>query len=279
MDEEAFEILANAPKGKFRLEIGVQSTNPETVAAVDRRLDTDKTLSALARLHEKRNLHLHADLIAGLPYENFDRFGESFDDVYGVCDVLQLGFLKLLKGSRMRREAEAYGIVYSPFPPYQVLKTDALSFSDITRLHAIDAMNDRFSNSGKFLYTFPYLPLASGSAFTFFDGLVAFADKNFDCREIARLPQVEAFRLVFEYASALDGIDIEEVRQRMALDFLMGETRRLPVFLHTETVTPEEKREVLSRVPAGIRPGCEVVRFPWLSDAPVIVDRVGRRML
>lgn len=279
LDEESFEILANAPKGKFRLEIGVQSTNPETVAAVDRRLDTDKTLLALARLHKKQNLHLHADLIAGLPYEDFVRFGKSFDDVYGICDVLQLGFLKLLKGSRMRRDAEKYGIVYSPFPPYQVLKTDMLSFAEITRLHAIDALNDRFSNSGKFLHTFPYLPLASGSAFAFFDGLVSFAEKHFDCHEIARLPQVEAFRLIVEYASTLAGIDMEEVRQRLTLDFLMGETRRLPDFLRTETVTAEEKREALSRVPAGIRPGCEVVRFPWLSDVPVIVDRVGRRML
>jgi hypothetical protein len=179
----------------------------------------------------------------------------------------------------MRRDAEKYGIVYSPFPPYPVLKTDALSFADITRLHAIDALNDRFSNSGKFLHTFPYLPLASGSAFAFFDGLVSFAEKHFDCHEIARLPQVEAFRLIVEYASTLAGIDMEEVRQRLTLDFLMGETRRLPDFLRTETVTAEEKREALSRVPAGIRPGCEVVRFPWLSDVPVIVDRVGRRML
>lgn len=279
LDEEAFEVLSTAPKGKFRLEIGVQSTNPDTVAAVDRRLDTGKTLEALTRLHKNHNLHLHADLIAGLPYEDFERFGKSFDDVYGRCDVLQLGFLKLLKGSRMRREAEKYGIVYSPFPPYQVLKTSALSFEEITRLHAIDALNDRFSNSGKFAYTFPYLPLAGGSAFAFFDGLRAFAEEKFSCREIARLPQTEAFRLIFAYASTLIGVDAEEVRQRLALDFLLGETRRLPDFLHTDTVSAEEKRACLARVPAGIRAGCEVIRFPWLSENPVIVDRVGRRML
>jgi hypothetical protein len=233
----------------------------------------------LKTLHEHRNLHLHADLIAGLPYENFTSFGKSFDDVYGICDVLQLGFLKLLKGSRMRRDAEKYGIVYSPYPPYQVLKTNELSFSDITRLHAIDAMNDRFSNSGKFDHTFPYLPLASGSAFGFFDGLCAFAEERFSCTEIARLPQTEAFRLVFEYAKTLASVNIEEVRERLALDFLLGETRRLPEFLHTQTVSAEEKREILTRVPANIRAGCEVVRFPWLSETPVIVDRVGRRMI
>ena len=279
LDAESFEILRNAPKGKFRLEIGVQSTNPDTVSAVDRRLDTEKTLNALKTLHEHHNLHLHADLIAGLPYEDFTRFGKSFDDIYGICDVLQLGFLKLLKGSKMRRDAEKYGIVYSPYPPYQVLKTNELSFSDITRLHAIDAMNDRFSNSGKFDHTFPYLPLASGSAFGFFDGLRAFAEEKFSCTEIARLPQTEAFRLIFAYAQTLANVNIEEVRERLALDFLLGETRRLPEFLHTHTISAEEKREILTRVPANIRAGCEVVRFPWFAETPVIVDRVGRRMI
>ena len=279
LDEESFEVLAAVPKGKFRLEIGVQSTNPDTVAAVDRRLDTEKTLFALRRLHEKRNLHLHADLIAGLPYENFERFGKSFDDVYGICDVLQLGFLKLLKGSKMRRDAEKYGIVYSPFPPYQVLKTDVLSFEDVIKLHAIDALNDRFSSSGKFAYTFPYLPLASGSAFGFFEGLRVFAETHFSCREISKLPQMEAFRLIFEYAKTIEDINFEEIRQRLALDFLLGETRRLPDFLHTDTVSAEEKREMLFHVPANIRAGCEVVRFPWLSENAVIVDRVGRCMI
>ncbi len=279
LDTESFEILANAPKGKFRLEIGVQSTNPQTVSAIDRRLDTEKTLSALKILHQKGNLHLHADLIAGLPYEDFKRFGKSFDDVYGICDVLQLGFLKLLKGSKMRREAETYGIRYSPMPPYQVLQTDTLSFEDITRLHAIDALNDRFSNSGKFPYTFPHLPLAAPSAFAFFDGLRAFAADVFHCTELSKLPQTEAFRMIFEYAKTLPEIDIEDVRARLSLDFLLGETRRLPDFLHTDTVSPEEKREALSRVPANIRAGCEAVRFPFLGEDIRIVDRISRNII
>ncbi len=279
LDEESFSILAEAPKGKFRLEIGVQSTNPATVTAIDRRLDTEKTLDALRILHQKGNLHLHADLIAGLPYEDFETFSKSFDDVYGICDVLQLGFLKLLKGSKMRREAEKYGILYSPFPPYEVLKTDVLSFEDITRLHAIDALNDRFSNSGKFTYTFPYLPLASGSAFRFFDGLRAFCEETFHYQEISKLPQVEAFRLIFEYAKTLPNIDMEMITQRLSLDFLLGETRRLPDFLHTQTVSAEEKHEMLSHVPAKLRAGCEVVRFPFLGEEMCVVDRVNREIL
>ncbi len=276
LDEEAFSVLEQVPKGKFRLEIGVQSTNSATVMAIDRRLDTEKTLLALQRLHQKGNLHLHADLIAGLPYEDFQTFATSFDDVYGICDVLQLGFLKLLKGSKMRREASKYGIVYSPFPPYQVVKTDVLSFEEIMMLHAVDALNDRFSNSGKFSYTFPYLPLASGSPFRFFEGLAHFAEERYACKEISKLAQVEAFRLIFDYADTLKGLDMTEAAQRLALDFLLGETRRLPDFLHTDTVTAEEKREVLSHVDAKRRAGCEVVRFSFLGDGFYIVDRVNR---
>ncbi len=273
LDEESFRILEEAPKGKFRLEIGVQSTNLETIRAVERALDTEKTLTALKRLSKKGNLHVHADLIAGLPYEDYRTFGRSFDDVYGACDVLQLGFLKLLHGSAMRRDAEKYGIRYSPMPPYQVLRTDVLSFEDIMRLEAIDALNDRFSNSGKFTYSFPFLPLASGSAFGFFEGLSAFLAERFHLAEIKRLPQAEAFRLIWEYAISV-GLPEKETRERLALDFLLGETRRLPPFLHTDTVAKEERMRVLSEVHPAERPACEVVRFGFLSEHPVIIDRV-----
>ncbi len=279
LDEESIALLKGAPEGKFRLEIGVQSTNPETVLAVDRRLDTKKTLLALEKLHEKRNLHLHADLIAGLPHETYARFAVSFDDVYGKCDVLQLGFLKLLKGSRMRREAEKYGILSSDAPPYEVMATDAISFAELARLHRIDALNDRFSNSGNFRFTFPWLPLASGSAFRFFEGLHAFAGESFGVQELSKLAQAEAFRLIMEYAMTLDGVDIHETKQRLALDFLLSETRRLPSFLSTQTVSADQKREVLSHVPAGIRAGCEVVCFSFLGEAPRVIDRISRKIL
>lgn len=273
LDEESFRILEAAPKGKFRLEIGVQSTNPETIRAVARALDTEKTLAALKRLSKKGNLHVHADLIAGLPHEDYESFGRSFDDVYGACDVLQLGFLKLLHGSAMRRDAAKYGIRFSPVPPYQVLRTDMLSFEDIMRLEAIDALNDRFSGSGKFANTFPFLPLESGSAFQFFEGLSAFLTERFHCKEIKRLPQTEAFRLVYEYAVSV-GLPEKETRERLALDFLLGETRRLPPFLHTETVGSEERGQVLSEVHPSVRSACEVVRFGFLSEHPAVIDRV-----
>lgn len=141
------------------------------------------------------------------------------------------------------------------------------------RLEAIDALNDRFSNSGKFTYSFPFLPLASGSAFGFFEGLSAFLAERFHLAEIKRLPQAEAFRLIWEYAISV-GLPEKETRERLALDFLLGETRRLPPFLHTDTVAKEERMRVLSEVHPAERPACEVVRFGFLSEHPVIIDRV-----
>ncbi len=178
----------------------------------------------------------------------------------------------------MRREAELHGIVYSPNPPYRVLCTKELSFEELVRLERIDGLNDRFSNSGKFEYTFPYLPQVSGSPFAFFDGICDFAEKHFSCKEIARLPQTEAFRLLWEYANLINEtkktLPLEEIRERLALDFLLGETRRLPPFLHTQTVSTEEKYRVLSSVDAKYRAACETVRFSWLSERIAIVDRV-----
>ena len=114
----------------------------------------------------------------------------------------------------------------------------------------------------------------------FFDGLCDFADVRFSCREIARLPQAEAFRLLWEYACHIseDGraLDLNEIRERLAMDFLLGETRRLPPFLHTHTVSAEEKYAALSTVEVKRRAACETVRFPWLSEKIAIVDRVGK---
>ena len=107
-------MLSHVPKGKFRLEIGVQSTNPDTLRAVRRALDTERTLAAMERLYRMGDLHIHADLIAGLPLEDLSSFGRSFDAVYGRCNVLQLGFLKLLSG--LLSESACRRMGHSLFP-------------------------------------------------------------------------------------------------------------------------------------------------------------------
>ena len=130
LDEESFQILAEMPKGKVRLEIGLQSTNEKTLAAISRAGDSATVLAAARRLTEAGNLHIHLDLIAGLPFETYASFARGFDEAYFACDVLQLGFLKLLHGTRLRRDADALGIRYSAKAPYTVLKTPDMSFEE-----------------------------------------------------------------------------------------------------------------------------------------------------
>ncbi len=279
LDEESVELLSNAPKGKFRVEIGLQSTNPKTLEAIRRKLDVKKTLEYTKRLYESGNLFVHLDLIAGLPFEDYASFARSFNDAYGICDELQLGFLKILCGCEMEKDAQRYGIVYSDKPPYKVLKTDFISFDKLEKLSLTDELCERFSNSGKFKNTFPWLPLAYGNAFEFFEKLGEFFEKRFDTRDISKISQAHAFTLILAFAqSFMDNAD--EVRARLALDFLLGETRRLPTEISDGVLAEGEMREtLLSVVPRARRADCEAAKLPFMSDKYIIVDRKNKILI
>ncbi len=274
LDDESIEILSRAPSGKFRLEIGLQSTNPKTLEAIHRKLDVAKTLENAKRLCAAGNLFVHLDLIAGLPYEDYATFARSFNDAYGLCDELQLGFLKILCGCEMEKNAERYGIVYSAEPPYVVLKTNWLSFADLQKLSLIDEISDRISNSESFRHTFPWLPLEYGDAFGFFEKFGEFFEKKYGAHyDIAKVSQVNTFLLVLEFAESIMG-DVREVRARLALDFALHETRKLPHEL-SEGVIPAEsaKAEILAAVPKYERANCEVLHLPFMSERYIIVNR------
>ena len=280
LDAESIDILSRVPRGKFRLEIGLQSTNPETLAAINRTLDVKRTLENTKKLYEAGNLFVHLDLIAGLPYEGYDSFRRSFNDAYGVCDELQLGFLKILCGCEMEKNAERYGIVYSAEPPYQVLKTKWLSFAELQKLSLIDEISDRISNSESFRHTFPWLPLAYGDAFEFFEKFGEFFENKYGKHhDIAKVSQVGTFLLVLEFAESLMS-DVSEVRARLALDFALHETRKLPHEL-AEGVIPAEsvKAELLTAVPKHERANCEVLRLPFMCDEYIIVNRKTKTLI
>ena len=274
LDDESVEILSGAPKGKFRVEVGLQSTNPKTLEAIKRKLDVKKTLENTRRIYESGSTLVHLDLIAGLPYEDYASFARSFDDAYGICDELQLGFLKILCGCEMERNAARYGIVYSKEAPYEVLKTNDISFAELTKLKLTDELNDRFSNSGCFAGTFPWLPLKYGSAFEFFEKLGEFFEGKYGHHhDLSKLSQVNAFLLVNEFASAVMA-DTGEVRARLALDFLLHETRKLPHELAEGVLAPESvKAELLLAVPKHERTSCEAVILPFKSEKYIIVNR------
>ncbi len=151
LTDPLIETLQSARFGLFQLEIGVQSTNPLTLAAIHRFTNPKKLQNVIGRLQKNQNVHLHLDLIAGLPHEGIKEFAESFRFVYSLKpQQFQLGFLKVLAGSEMETLCEKYGIVYADYPPYEVLYTDALPYADLQRLKALENVLELYYNSGRF---------------------------------------------------------------------------------------------------------------------------------
>ena len=275
IDEETLALLARFPKGKIRLEAGVQSTNPDTLRAIRRSEDAGACLMALKKLHALGNIHIHADLIAGLPYEDFTRFAESFDAVYPACDVLQLGFLKLLKGTPLQREAEAYRIVASPEPPYEVLKTDWLSFEDLLRLHRVEAVLERFGNSGHFAETLAMLWRKGIGPFAFFDGLAVHMP------EPETVSQLAAIRTLWEYCLSLPEVEREELVGRLRLDFYRHESGSCPAFLAGGElpVIPIRRSFCLQQAKGYPSASTEVHRFTFDPEGYYVIDRKEHRSM
>lgn len=170
LGEEELELFAKMRPGLIQLEIGVQSTNGETVDAIHRHMDLDKLFHYVDRVHELGNIHQHLDLIAGLPYENYERFGCSFDDLYAhEPDQLQLGFLKVLKGTMMEEEVKKYSILYRNQPPYEVLGTKWLSYDEIILLNGVEELVELYYNSGQYTLTLKYAVPFFESPFRFYE--------------------------------------------------------------------------------------------------------------
>lgn len=170
LGEEELELFAKMRPGLIQLEIGVQSTNGETVDAIHRHMDLDKLFHYVDRVHELGNIHQHLDLIAELPYENYERFGCSFDDLYAhEPDQLQLGFLKVLKGTMMEEEVKKYSILYRNQPPYEVLGTKWLSYDEIILLKGVEELVELYYNSGQYTLTLKYAVPFFESPFRFYE--------------------------------------------------------------------------------------------------------------
>ena len=170
LGEEELELFAKMRPGLIQLEIGVQSTNGETVDAIHRHMDLEKLFYYVDKVHALGNIHQHLDLIAGLPYENYERFGESFDDLYAhEPDQLQLGFLKVLKGTVMEEEVKKYNILYRNQPPYEVLGTKWLSYDEIILLKGVEELVELYYNSGQYTLTLKYAVPFFDSPFRFYE--------------------------------------------------------------------------------------------------------------
>lgn len=158
MDEEVLSFLEDVKEGLFQFEIGVQSTNLDTIESIGRTTDFKKLSYVVKKIKSYGNIHQHLDLIAGLPYENYESFGKSFNDVYDLKpEKLQLGFLKLLKGSGLRLSSEKYGYKYIDEPPYEILENNYISYKDIINLKGIEDLVEKYYNEGYFANTLEFI--------------------------------------------------------------------------------------------------------------------------
>lgn len=228
--EEEMELMSQMRPGLIQLEIGVQSTNPETIRAIHRHMDLKKLEHCVNRVHSFRNIHQHLDLIAGLPYEDYDTFHQSFNDVYQMKpDQLQLGFLKVLKGSLMQKEAEVYGIVYKEKEPYEVLSTNWLTYGEVLKLKMVESMVEVYYNSGQFWHTLEYLVPFEKDAFTFYEKLGSFYEKK-GYSEISH-SRMRRYEILLEYLQEETDVPTEVASQKMLYDlYLREKLKKRPVF-------------------------------------------------
>lgn len=179
LSEEELELLAKARPGLFQMEIGVQTANPETLHEIRRTARLDRIEHAVAQLKRAGNIHVHLDLIAGLPFEDYESFGHSFDTVYAMePEQLQLGFLKVLWGSYMQEKAKDYELKYLTTAPYEVLSTKWLSYGDVVRLKRVEEMVELYYNSNQFTTTLPLLEAFFARPFEMYQALADFYEDN-----------------------------------------------------------------------------------------------------
>ena len=228
--EEELELMSRMRPGLIQLEIGVQSTNPDTIRAIHRNMDLKKLEASVARVKSFGNIHQHLDLIAGLPCEDYESFQRSFEQVYRMKpDQLQLGFLKVLKGSSMYHEAQKYEILYKEKEPYEVLSTAWLSYEDILKLKMVESMVEVYYNSGQFRKTLSWIETFYQEMFSFYESLGAYyEEKGYEEISHSRLRRYE---ILLEFLKEKTQLPVNTASQHMVYDlYLREKLKKRPVF-------------------------------------------------
>lgn len=220
--EEELQEMSTMRPGLIQLEIGVQSTNPDTIKAIHRTMDFEKLKGIVDRIHSFGNIHQHLDLIAGLPYEDYDSFRHSFNDVYALKpQQLQLGFLKVLKGSHMMEMCREYGIVYKTQEPYEVLSTKWLDYDHVLKLKTVENMVEVYYNSGQFQNTLEYLEKFFPDAFLIYERLGSFyMEKGYGDVSHTRMRRYE---ILLEFLEDVPEISMDQVKDQMVYDLYLRE--------------------------------------------------------
>lgn len=229
-------IKDNAPKGLLRFEVGIQSTYEPTNKAVKRIQNFDRLSEVVKELMSIGKFDLHLDLIAGLPYESYERFKQSFDDVFAFrAKELQLGFLKMLRGTSLRNNAEDFGYKYDELPPYEMIENNVMSKEDIENIHLAEDMLEKYWNSGRFIKTMNAIMDKEESAFEFFHSLGVFYKRNHYKFIDYQLDEL------FQY---LDSYIDEEYHDLLIEDYL-SLFKVKPKRWYNPTLSKDEKKEVI----------------------------------
>ena len=240
LKKSELELLRKAPKDRFQFEVGVQTTNDDVLNRINRFVNFSDIKEKVEELIQIRNIKQHLDLIAGLPGEDYNSFKNSFNEVYSISpEEIQLGFLKLLRGSSMREEAEEYGMKYSPYPPYEILKTKDISYDELIKLKKVEEMVDKYYNSQKFDNIIKYLVNKFDTPFDFYYTLGTYFDsKGYFDRNIGNS---EYYRVFLDFNMEILKGDNSILKEILKFDYLtFNKKRGMPEFIQRNLDKDEE---------------------------------------
>ena len=240
LNEEELQLISKMRPGLIQLEIGVQSTDPDTIREINRTMRFEKVAKIVKRINSFGNVHQHLDLIAGLPFEDYESFGKSFNDVYALCpEQLQLGFLKVLKGSYMKEHEQEYGLIHKSLPPYEVLYTKWLPYKDVLKLKRIEEMVEVYYNSGQFTYTLSQLVKAFATPFAMYEAMGAYYEEN-GLHTVSH-SRVSRYEILLQFALQKDAKRGELYRELLVFDLYLRENmKNRPEFAGEYTMEKEE---------------------------------------
>ncbi len=266
-DQESLDLLNSAPKGFFQVEAGIQSFHEETLLASNRKTNMEKLTNNLKKLIAPQNIHVHIDLIAGLPLEDYPLFEASFAKALALePHMLQLGFLKLIYGSKLQKEQEKHGYIAMPYPPYEVMKSKWLSFEEMGRLKTVEKALDYFYNKGRFPQTVKeLLKITKKSPMGFFENLGNEIEKRG-----GKLSFENSCALLWEMYNKHPVVKTEELRDWLVMDLIMyNNTGYIPGFLRKEEGKNKEINVLVRRkYPKGRKLG---IGYLYFGETRVIV--------
>ena len=269
LGEDELKLIETMRPGLIQLEIGVQSVNPDTIREIRRVMRFEEVKRVVSRIHEGGNVHQHLDLIAGLPFEDYNSFRNSFNEVYALQpEQLQLGFLKVLKGSCMQERAGEYGLQYQDRPPFEVLSTKWMSYADIIRLKGIEEMVEVYYNSGQFQNTLCVLERAFLDSFSLYEELSRYYEVN--ALHMLNHSRITRYEILYRFAVEHDEKCAEEYRKSLTIDlYLRDNVKNRPAFAGEPALKKEEAAAFYDR---------EAVEFRYLKGYEQYDKRQIRKM-